>query len=115
MLTVHKMPLKNQFVSGISFVYDKTPNQNEIQPFTSLSFNGDCTFDFFGKESCRRVTDTFTGTGIVYNSMTKPDAEMMPFNGDFEYFGFNFEIETAKNNKFLVLCANWRTSLIGTC
>ncbi len=71
MLTVHKMPLKNQFQSGISAAYDKTPNQNEPQPFTILSFTGDCTVDFLGKESCYRVTSTFTGDQIINYSSTK--------------------------------------------
>jgi hypothetical protein len=41
MFTVHKMPLKNQFLTGISSGYAKTPNQNELKPFTSHSFTGD--------------------------------------------------------------------------
>jgi hypothetical protein len=49
------------------------------------------------------MTDTFTGTGIVYNAMIIPDVEMVPFIGDFKFFRFNFEIETAKNNKFLLI------------
>jgi len=72
MLTVHKMPLQNQFLTGIGFMYDKIPQQNELQPFTSLSFTGDCTCDFLGKEGLHRMISTFTGTGIVYNAMIKP-------------------------------------------
>jgi len=90
------MPLKNQFLSGISSTYDKTPKQNELIPSARISFNGDCTFDFLGIDSFRRVSYTFTGTGIVYNTIKKTDAEMMPFNGYFESIGeqhTNFQIE----------------------
>jgi hypothetical protein len=103
MLTVHKMPLKNLFLTGISSGYDKIPNQNATQPITSLSSTSDCTFDFLGKESCHRVTSTLTGTGILFNPMIKPDAEMIPFDGNIDYTRFNFEIETRKSNKFLQL------------
>jgi hypothetical protein len=103
MLTVHKMPHKNQFLTGISSRHNKTPNQNELQPFTSLSFTNDCMFDFLGKESYQRLTTTFAGTGIVYNAMIKPDAEMILFDGGFKSFRFNFEIEMAKSNTFLRL------------
>jgi len=51
MLTVHKMPLKNQFLTGIGFMYDKTPQQNELKPFTSLSFTNNCTVDFLAKKA----------------------------------------------------------------
>jgi len=98
MLTVHKLPLKNQFLTGISYWYDKTPNQNELQPFTSFSFTGDCTFEFLGKESYSRMTFTLSGIGILFNPMIKPDAEMIPFDVDFDYT--RFEIETTKSNKF---------------
>jgi hypothetical protein len=50
MVTVHQMPLKNQFLTGISSGYAKIPNQNATQPITMLSFTGDCTFDFLGKK-----------------------------------------------------------------
>ena len=103
MLKVHKMPLKNQFLTGIISGYDKTPNQNESQPFTGLSFTENCTFDFLGKESYQKLTTTFAGTGIVYNAMIKPDAEMILFYGGFESVGFNFEIDAAKINTFLQL------------
>jgi hypothetical protein len=72
MLTIHKMPLKNHFITGISSRHDKTPNQNEPQPFTSHSFTNDCTFDFLGKESFQRMTSTQAGTGIVCIYSTKP-------------------------------------------
>jgi len=108
MLKLHKMPLKNQFLTGISSRHDKTSNQNESQPFTSLSFTGDCTFDFLGKESYQRLTTTFAGTGIVYNAMIKPDAEMILFDGGFESVGFNFEIDAAKSNTFLQLSDSYR-------
>jgi len=97
MLKVHKMPLKNHFLTGIGSGYNKTPNQNELQPFTS-----GYTFDFLGKESCRSVTDIFTPTGMLYNTMIKPNVGMIPFDGDFEPIRFNFEIETAKSDKFLL-------------
>jgi len=103
MLIVHKMPLKNQFQIGISSGYDKTPIQNELQPFTSINFSSDYTFDFLGKESCGRVNSNLAGTGIVYNTMLKPDAEMIPFDGDFESFRFNFEIETSKSDNFMMI------------
>ena len=103
MLKVHQMPLKNHFLTGISSGYAKTPNQNEPQPFTSLSFIGDCTFDFLGKESYIRVTSTIAGTGILYNTMLKPDAEIIPFDVDFGSFKFNYEIETSKSNNFMMI------------
>ncbi len=103
MLTVHKMPLKNQFLTGISFGYDKISYQNELQPFTS-----GYTFDLLGKESYQRLTTTFAGTGIVYNTMIKPDVEMIPFDGGFDYTRFDFEIETAKSNKFMKIFASYR-------
>jgi hypothetical protein len=108
MLKVHKMPLKNQFLTGISSRYDKTPNQNEPQPFTSHSFTGDCTVDFLGKESRRSMTSAFTGTGILYNTMINPDAEIIPFDRDFDYTRFNFEIETAKNNNFMEIFTSYQ-------
>jgi hypothetical protein len=107
MLTVHKMPLKNQFLTGIGFMYDKTPQQNELKPFTSFSFTGDCTVDFLGKESLRRMISTFTGTGIVYNAMLKADVEMIPFNGDFYPIRFDFEIGTVKSDKFMKIFAKY--------
>jgi hypothetical protein len=72
MLTVHQMPPKNQFLTGISSVYDKTPNQNEPQPFASLSFSSDCFGVDYGEESCHRINSTFTGTEIFNYSSTKP-------------------------------------------
>jgi hypothetical protein len=83
MLTVHKMPLKNQFFTGIICDFDKTPNQNATQPFPTLGFTGDWPFDSLGKENCRRMTSTLSGTGIIYNTMMKPDAEMIPCFRDF--------------------------------
>jgi len=103
MLTVHKMPLKNHFFTGISATYDKTPNPNELQPFTS-----GYTFDFLGKESCWKLTYTFTRIGILYNTMIKPDAGMILFDGGFESVGFNFEIDAAKSNTFLQLSDSYR-------
>jgi hypothetical protein len=103
MLTVHKMPLKNQFLTGINSGHDKPPNQNEPQPFTSLSFTNDCTVDFLDKESCCRVTSTFTGTGILNNTSIKPDAGMIHFDGDFDPIRFYFEMETAKNYKLMMI------------
>jgi len=103
MLKVHKMPPKNPFLTGICSGRDKTTNQNELQPFTS-----GYTFDFLGKESYQRLTTTFAGTGIVYNAMIKPDAEMILFYGGFESVGFNFEIDAAKINTFLQLSDSYR-------
>ena len=103
MLIVHKMPLKNQFQSGISFWYAKTPNQNELKPFISINFSSDYTFDFLGKESLRMMISTFTGTGILYNTMIKPDAKMIPFYGDFESLRFDFEFETSKSDNFMMI------------
>ncbi len=93
------MPLKNQFPTGISSGYDKTPNQNEPQPFTKLSFAGDCTFDFLDKESYQRLTTTLTG--IVYNTSIKPDTGMLLFAWGFDSILSYFEIETRKSNKLL--------------
>jgi hypothetical protein len=87
MLTVHKMPLKNQFLTGISCGYDKIPKQNELQSFTSLSFTDDCTFDFLGKESCSRVTNTFNVTEILCDTSKKRDVGLMFFTGDFDTTG----------------------------
>jgi hypothetical protein len=87
MLTAHKMPLKNQFLTGISSRHDKTPNQNESQPFTSISFTGDCPVDFFSKESCSRVTNTFNVTEILCDTSKKRDVGLMFFTGDFDTTG----------------------------
>ena len=103
MLIVHKMPLKNQFQIGISSGYDKTPIQNELQPFTSINFSSDYTFDFLGKESLRMMISTFTGTGILYNTMIKPNAKMIPFYRDFESLRFDFEFETSKSDNFMMI------------
>jgi len=74
MVSVHKMPIKNQFLTGIICGFDKTPNQNGLKPIASLSFTGDCTIDFLGKESCLGVNPTLAGTEIVYKTLIKPDA-----------------------------------------
>ena len=107
MLTVHKMPLKNHCLTGISSGYDKTPNQNEPQPFTSLSFTGDCSFDFLGKESYRRMTDTFNRTGILFNpSKKKQDIGLMFCTGDFDATGTrntNFEYGASKSDGFMLI------------
>lgn len=42
MLTVHQMPLKNQFLTGISSGYDKIAYQNELKPFTMLNLTSIC-------------------------------------------------------------------------
>ena len=107
MLAVYKMPLKNQFQSRISSGYDKTPKQNKLKPFTSISFTGNCTFDFLGKESCHGVTDTLNRTGILYKTSIKPDAEMLLCDGDFDPIRFDFEIETAKSDIFMVIFTSY--------
>jgi hypothetical protein len=108
MLTVHKMPLKNQFPTGISSGYDKTPNQNEPQPFTSLSFTGDCTFDFLGKERCQRVTDTFAGNEIIYNLSTKQDVWLMACTGDFNLWEYIYQWvkEKFRRKNFMTFACN---------
>jgi hypothetical protein len=96
------MPLKNQFLTGISSRHNKTSNQNELKPFTSLSFTGDCTVDFLGKESYHRITTNSTGTELVYNISTKGGSKLILCTRDFNSIGFDFEIETAKSNKHLL-------------
>jgi len=71
MLTVHKMPLKNHFLTGISSVYDKTPNQNELQHVTMLSFTGDCVGVVYVIESYRMITCTSGGTEILCKISSK--------------------------------------------
>ncbi len=112
MLKIHKMPLKNQFQSRIISAYDKTPNLNDPQPFTGLSFTGDCTVDFLGKERCLMMTSSLAGIAIVDNTIIKTDAAMIPIDGDFESFRFHFEIETAKSNKFRMIFTSY-TSCYG--
>jgi len=97
MLTVLKIPLKNRFLTGIGSRYDKTNKKNEPQPFTNLSFTSDCLFDFLGKESCHKVTDTFAGTGILFNTSKKQDVGLMLCTRDFDANGrrnTNFVNET---------------------
>jgi hypothetical protein len=59
--------------------------------------------DFLGKESYQSLTTTFTGTGILYKTSIKPDAEMLLCDGDFDPIRFDFEIETAKSDIFMVI------------
>jgi len=49
------------------------------------------------------MISTFTGTGILYNTMIKPDAKMIPFYGDFESLRFDFEFETSKSDNFMMI------------
>jgi hypothetical protein len=59
MLTVHHMPLKNQFHTGISSVYDKSPFQNEPKPITALNFsNGYSYFENQSLIKCCFYNDT---------------------------------------------------------
>jgi hypothetical protein len=106
MLTVHQMPLKNQILTGISSGYDKISCQNEAQPFANLSFTNDCTFDFLGKESCRKVTYTFTGIGILCNTSKKQDIGLMFCTGDNDATGTrntNYVYETSKGKNFKLI------------
>jgi len=106
MLTVHKIPLKNRFLTGIGSRYDKTPTQNEPQPFTSLSFTRDCTIGFLGKESCQRMTDNFNRTGILYNTSKKQDIGLMLCTRDFDATrtrNTDFEYGASKSDGFMLI------------
>jgi len=107
MLTVHKMPLKNQFLTGISSGYGKISCQNEPQPITTLGFTGDCLGVSFGKESCNKPGIAFTGAKILNYSSTKPGVGLVLCALDFDSIRPDFEIETAKSNKFLQLFASY--------
>ena len=72
MLTVQHISPKNQFLSGISSGFDKTPNQNEPQPITTAGFIGDYSFVDYEKKGCKKLGTTFTGAKSLNNSSTKP-------------------------------------------
>ena len=108
MVTVHQMPAKNQFLTGISSGYDKISYQDEPKLNTRLGFTGDWPFDLLGKESCHRMTSTFTGTGILNNTSIKPDTVMIPFDGYFESLRFEFEFETSKSDNFMMIFTSYR-------
>jgi len=72
MLTVHQMPHKNQFLTGISSGYDKISYQNEPQPITTAGFIGDYSFVDYEKKGCKKLGTTFTGAKSLNNSSTKP-------------------------------------------
>jgi hypothetical protein len=60
MLTVHQMPLNNQFLTGISFGYDKISDQNELQLVTRLGFTSDYLSD-----DCLKPYSNFENQKIV--------------------------------------------------
>ena len=108
MVTVYKMPPKNQFQSGKSFEFIKTLNQNNPQPITTTNFTSDCMFVDLGKESCHGKTSTSVGPKILYDVSIKPIEKLIACTGDFEYFRSNFEIETAKSDRFMTIFAGSR-------
>jgi hypothetical protein len=101
MVTVHKMPPKNQFLTGSGWEYDKFSYQNEPQTITRLEFNRNCLFVEYTQESIQRLTTSSPGAGILYHPSITPVEKLNPHHGDFEYFRSDFEIETSKSNKFL--------------
>jgi len=94
MVTVHKMPPKNQFLTGSCWEYDKFSYQNEPQTITRLDFNSDCLFVEYTQESILRLTTNSRGAGILYHHSITPVEKLNSCTGD-------FEIETSKSNKFL--------------
>jgi hypothetical protein len=103
MLTVHQMALRNLFLTGISSGYDKNAYQNEPNPITTLGFTGDCVVVGSKKESSNKPVTAFTGTEILNYSSTKPGVGLVPCARGFYSIIDNFEIETARSNKFLQL------------
>ena len=106
MFTVHQMLPKNQFLTGISFGYDRISCQNEPQPITTPGFTGDCPFVNSENEGCNMPGTTFTGTEILNYSSTKPGVGLVFYSRGFDSIKDNFEIETGKSNKFLQLFAS---------
>jgi len=111
MLTVHKMPLKNQFLTGISSGHDKIFYQNEAQPITRLGFTGDCLGVDYDNESSNKPDTAFTGTEILNYTSTKPGDGVVLCARGFDSIRSNFEIETAKSNKFLQVFTSWQQGL----
>jgi len=108
MLTVHQMPLKNQFLNRISSGYDKISYQNAPKPITTLDFSSDCMFVDYEKEGYNKPGTAFTGTKILNYSSIKPAVGLMHCARGFDSIIFNFEMETAKSNKFLQLFTSCR-------
>jgi len=103
MLTVHKMPLKNLFLTGISSRHDKIFYQNEAQPITRLGFTGDCLGVNSEKKGCIKPVAAFTSADILNYSATKLGVGLVLCARVFDSIKDNFEIETGKSNKFLQL------------
>jgi hypothetical protein len=108
MLTVHKMPPKNQCLTGISSGYDKTQNQNKLQPFTIHSFTSDCPFVDCGNESYSRNTTISTRAEIHYFTTTKQKDMLMHCFGDLNSIYSNFETETAKSGNFIIIFTSYK-------
>ena len=111
MLIVHKMPLKNLFLTGIISGYEKTPNQNEPQPITTAGFIGDCWDVDYEKRGCNKTGTAFTGAEIRNYSSTKPGVGLVLCAMGFDTTRSNFEMKTVKSYKFLQLFTSWQQGL----
>ena len=94
MLTVHQMPLNNQFLTGISFGYDKISDQNAPQPITTPGFPGGCHGVNSEKEGSNKPGTAFTGAEILYYSSTKPDVGLVVCARGFDSIRPDYQIET---------------------
>ena len=103
MLTVHHMPLKNHFLSGISSEYYKSPCQDKPQPITTLGFTSDCLGVNYEKKDCNKPGTAFTGAEILNFSSTKPGVGLVLCARGFDSIKDNIKMETAKSDKFLQL------------
>jgi hypothetical protein len=101
MLKVHKMPLKNQFLTGISTGYNKILSQNEPKLVNRLGFTGECLCVDCCSENYQRKTFTATRIEIFNFSPTKPGVGLVLCARGFDSNRSNFEIETSKSNKLL--------------
>jgi hypothetical protein len=103
MLTVHQMPPKNQFLTGISSGYDKISYQNEPKRIIRLGFTGDCLCVDCCCENYQQKSVTATVTEFLFFSSTKPGVGLVLCARGFGSIKPDFEIETGKSNKFLLL------------
>ncbi len=108
MLTVHQMPLKNQFLTGISSGYNKISYQNEPQSITSPGFTCDCLGVDYCSEIYQQKTVNATETKILNFSSTKPGFGLVLCVRGFDTIKPDFEIDTAKSKKFFPLFTSWR-------
>jgi hypothetical protein len=103
MLTVYHMPPKNQFPTGISSGYYKSPCQDKPQPITTLGFTSDCLGTDYEKEGSYKPGTAFTGAEILNFSSTKPGVGLVLCARGFDSIRPDSEIETTKSDKFLRL------------